>query len=258
MLAATGAIGALPARAGNQADPGYGPGLPSSKRLKMAFVLYPDMTLLDLIGPQQTLNFLPNVESHLVYVDKRTIVTDSGVHIVPTTTYSACPDDLDVLLVPGAGKGTIGALQDPALMAFVAERGKTARYVTSVCTGSLILGAAGLLNGYRASSHWLVRDLLPVFGATAVNQRVVHDRNRVTGGGVTAGIDFGLALAAILRGEQTAKMAQLALEYDPAPPFDAGSPEKAGEELVNLVRKKAVFAQELHDIYGNGKLPTSR
>jgi cyclohexyl-isocyanide hydratase len=142
--------------------------------------------------------------------------------------------------VPGAGPGTIDAMRDHQLLGFLADRGKRAKYVTSVCTGSLILGAAGLLKGYRATSHWVVRDtVLPLVGATPVNERYVKDRNRITGGGVTSGIDFGLRLVAEFRGEDQARIIQLMGEYDPEPPFQSGSPNTALPQTVAQVRQFA-------------------
>jgi transcriptional regulator GlxA family with amidase domain len=142
-----------------------------------------------------------------------------------------CPADLDAIFVPG-GPGQVAPMRDNLVLEFLADRGSRARYVTSICTGALVLGAAGLLQGYRAGTHWAALRLLPVFGATPVDDRVVIDRNRVTGGGVTAGLDFGLTLVSILRDENTAKVQQLAMQYDPQPPFDVGHPRKAGPELT--------------------------
>jgi len=149
------------------------------------------------------------------------------IPVKPTTTFANCPGKLDVLFVPGGVPGTLSMMEDPEVLAFLAAKGKTARFVTRVCTGSLVLGAAGLLKGYKATSHWATHDVLADLGAIPTKGRVVVDRNRITGGGVTAGIDFGLQIAALLRSDDYAKAIQLYLEYDPAPPFDAGSPEKA-------------------------------
>ncbi len=151
----------------------------------------------------------------------------------PTATFADCPRDLDVLFVPG-GMGTNAAMKDAEIVDFLAGIGTSARYVTSVCSGSLLLGMAGLLDGYRAATHWACFDALEAVGATATRQRVVVDRNRVTGGGVTAGIDFGLTLLAELRGEQVAKVTQLMMEYDPEPPFRTGTPDAAGPELTGI------------------------
>jgi cyclohexyl-isocyanide hydratase len=139
-----------------------------------------------------------------------------------------CPADLDVLFIPGGLEGSVAMMDEKELLDVLADRGSQARFVTSVCTGALVLGAAGLLRGYQATSHWYVRDLLGLLGATVATERVVVDRNRITGGGVTAGLDFGLELARRMRGEDTAQLIQLVLEYDPKLPLNAGSPEKAG------------------------------
>ena len=197
--------------------------------LQIGMLLYPGLTLLDLIGPQTV--FSMHANTHLVWKNLDTVVSDSGIGIQPSATFEDCPKDLDVLFVPG-GFGTAAAMADPEILAFLADRAPRAKYVTSVCSGSLILGAAGLLKGYRATSHWALRDALSMFGAQPVEERVVTDRNRITGGGVTAGIDFGLVMLAKMRGDDTARLTQLTMEYDPAPPFSAGSPAGAGPELV--------------------------
>ncbi|ATB34861.1 hypothetical protein CYFUS_000268 [Cystobacter fuscus] len=201
--------------------------------LQIGMLLYPDFTLLDLTGPQAVLGFI-NGKTHLVWKTLDTVTSDSGVGIQPTATFKDCPDDLDILFVPG-GFGTAQAMEDPEILRFLADRAARARYVTSVCSGSLILGAAGLLRGYKATTHWAVHELLPMFGAEAVQARVVVDRNRISGGGVTAGIDFGLVLLARLRGEEAARRTQLMLEYDPQPPFDAGTPKTAEPHIVKQV-----------------------
>ncbi len=199
--------------------------------LQVGMLLYPGLTLLDLIGPHTVWSW--HAKIHLVWKTRDLIVSDSGIGIQPTTTFADCPHDLDVLFVPG-GFGTAAVMQDREVLGFLAARAAHATYVTSVCTGSLILGAAGLLRGYKATSHWASRDILPMFGAEPVEARVVVDRNRITGGGVTAGIDFGLVLLAKLRGDDIAKVTQLAMEYDPEPPFQAGSPKGAGLAVVKL------------------------
>ena len=159
-----------------------------------------------------------------------------GLSILPTTTLTEAPP-FDVLVVPG-GSGIVPLLRDPEVLDFVRRQAAQARYVTAVCTGSLLLGAAGLLEGYRATTHWAFHELLGRCGAIPVRERVVIDRNRITAGGVTAGIDFGLRLAAEIYGEQLARGIQLGLEYDPEPPFDSGSPERAQPELVRVVRER--------------------
>jgi cyclohexyl-isocyanide hydratase len=166
-----------------------------------------------------------------VWKTKDLVISDTGIGIQPTDTFETCPRDLDVLFVPG-GFGQQRIMNDSEVLAFLADRAPRSRYVTSVCSGSLLLGAAGLLKGYKATSHWAAREGLRMFGAEPVEGRVVVDRNRVTGGGVTAGIDFGLVLLAKLRGDDAARLTQLAMEYDPEPPFDAGSPEAAGPAII--------------------------
>lgn len=201
----------------------------NGRRIEVAMLLYPQLTLLDLLGPQTVLSEHANI--HLVWKTRDTIQTDTGIEIRPNATLAECPKDLDVLFVPG-GYGMISVMKDPEVLAFLADRGARAKYVTSVCTGSVILGAAGLLRGYKATSHWAAAKMLPLFGAEPAEGRVVTDRNRITGGGVTAGIDFGLVLLARLRGDDVAKLTQLAMEYDPQPPFDAGSPKNAGDAIT--------------------------
>ncbi len=202
---------------------------------KVAMLVYPKMVLLDLIGPQTVLNIL-GCEIHLVWKDRTPCITDTRIAIPPTTTFDECPKDLDILFAPGGTFGTIDCMKDDQVLDFMADRGERAKYVTSVCTGSLILAAAGLLNGYKATTLWALTDILPLLGATYVDERVVVDRNRYTGGGVTAGIDFALTIGAELRGEDEAKRAQLIIEYSPQPPFSAGTPQEAGEELTSAVK----------------------
>jgi cyclohexyl-isocyanide hydratase len=212
--------------------------VPTGPAQQIAMLVYPAFTTLDLVGPHQVLAALGNVQVHLVWKTKAIVVSDSGLPIQPTATLKECPANVDILFVPGGLEGTTAIMNDPEVLAFLHDRGQRAKYVTSVCTGSLVLGAAGLLRGYRAASHWAVRALLPLLGAEPVAERVVEDRNRITGSGVTAGIDFGLRLAARLRDEQYAKMLQLIFEYDPQPPFQAGNPESAGMELTSHVRER--------------------
>jgi cyclohexyl-isocyanide hydratase len=197
--------------------------------LEIGMLLYPGLTLLDLIGPQTVFSWFAN--THLVWKTKDLVYSDTGIGMQPSCTFESCPHDLDILFVPG-GFGQNQLMSDAETLAFLADRGSTAKYVTSVCSGSLLLGAAGLLKGYKATSHWAARDGLSAFGAIPTDARVVVDRNRITGGGVTAGIDFGLVILAKLRGEDAAKLTQLAMEYDPEPPFQAGSPKTAGPAIV--------------------------
>jgi cyclohexyl-isocyanide hydratase len=207
--------------------------LPSNERpLELGIVLYPGMTLLDFAGPQCALGLHGN--THLLWKTLEPVKTDQGISVLPTSTFANSRKDYDVLLV-GGGMRAADAIKDDEILNFLAEAAKTVRYVTSVCTGSLLLGAAGLLNGYKAATHWSYYEALAATGAEPVHARVVADRNRFTGAGVTAGIDFGLTLLAELRGEAAAKATQLAMEYDPQPPFQTGSPESAGPELVKIV-----------------------
>jgi cyclohexyl-isocyanide hydratase len=199
-------------------------------------LLYPGLTQLDLTGPFEVLHRVPGVEVHLVWKSLELVVADSNLRIGPTATLGACPD-LDVLFVPGGG-GQVALMRDEEVLAFLRDKGQKARFVTAVCTGSLLLGLAGLLEGYAAATHWAYMGLLPILGARPVRKRVVVDRNRVTGGGVTAGIDFGLTLAAQLSSEAAAKGIQLALEYDPEPPFRCGHPDVADPEVVAAVRSR--------------------
>ena len=202
--------------------------------MHIGILIFPAVTQLDATGPAQVLARTPGATLHMIWKTRDPVKTDAGFSIVPTTTFADCPQ-LDVICIPG-GAGQIDLMNDAETLAFVAAQGAKARYVTSVCTGSLVLGAAGLLNGYKSACHWASRDLLSAFGAIPVAERVVRDRNRFSGGGVTAGIDFGLTLLAELAGDEVAQSVQLGLEYDPQPPFQSGSPEKAGAERTARVR----------------------
>ncbi|WP_421992089.1 DJ-1/PfpI family protein [Qipengyuania sp.] len=209
--------------------------------IDVAFVLFPKVTQLDLTGPVQVLSRLGNVRIHLVSSSMDPVMTDAGFSINPTCTYSECPQP-NVVCVPG-GAGADDAMLDAVLIDWLRRSAPAADWITSVCTGSLVLGAAGLLKGKRATSHWLSRDLLTQFDAIPVAQRVVFDGRVVTGGGVTAGIDFALTLTAKIRGEEHAKLVQLALEYDPQPPFCSGSPTGADVETVRRIRELTQKAQ---------------
>lgn len=212
--------------------------------LHIGFLVFPKVTQLDLTGPAQVLSRVPGATVHLAWKALEPLVTDVGFSLHPTTTFADSPR-LDVLCVPG-GAGVVEQLNDAETMAFLRDQGASARYVTSVCNGSLLLGAAGLLQGYRSACHWMWRHYLTQFGAEPVVARVVRDRNRLSGGGVTSGIDFAFTLATELAGEEAARMIQLGLEYDPQPPLDSGSPEKAGAERV--ARARAVPAAWLRDV----------
>lgn len=202
-------------------------------RLTIGMMLFPDLTQLDLTGPYEVFTRLPNTTVHLIAADRNPVRSERGLAILPDMTLSKAPQ-LDVLVVPG-GIGVNTMMEHEPLLHFLRERAAHAKYLTAICTGSLVLGAAGLLRGYRATTHWLSLDLLPLFGAQPVEERVVIDRNRITGGGITAGIDFALVVAAELCGEGIAQDIQLMLEYDPEPPFQSGSPKTAHRDVVQRV-----------------------
>jgi len=218
--------------------------VPAGSRLQIGMLLYPGLSALDLVGPHPFFAELPNSQVHLLWKDLNPVASSLGYSIVPTTFIRNCPRDLDVLFVPGGTTGTIAMMNDGEILSFLADRGSRARYVTSVCTGSLVLGMAGLLDGYNATCHWRFRDLLPLFGAKPIEDRVVMDRNRITGGGVTAGIDFGLALASLLRGPEAAERLQLYNEYDPHPPFRAGTPASAPAAARSAVCERLTTVYE--------------
>lgn len=209
----------------------------------IGLVFYPSMTSLDIVGPQQVFSALPGVQIHRIWKTLDPIQTDDGMMVLPDTTFENCPH-LDVVCI-GGGIGQAAVVDDPEVLEFLRHQGSTAKFITSVCGGSEFLAKAGLLQGYRAATHWAARQQLAALDVEVGTERVVVDRNRITGGGVTAGIDFGLTIASILCGEETAKLIQLLLEYNPAPPFDVGSPEKAGAELVN---KAMFFMQGASDL----------
>lgn len=205
--------------------------------ISIAFLLFPNVTQLDLTGPAQVLSRLGNARIDLVAKTMEPVPTDAGFALLPTATFDSAAQPT-ILCVPG-GFGVNDAIEDAVTLDWVRRAAGGADWVTSVCTGSIILAAAGLLTGYRATTHWAQHDHLAAFGAIPVKARYVFDRNRVTGGGVTAGIDFALALTARLRGEDHARMVQLSLEYDPAPPFDSGSPDRAGDTAVAAYRRRS-------------------
>jgi cyclohexyl-isocyanide hydratase len=208
---------------------------------RIGLLIFPDITQLDMAGPYEVFIKFPDAVVHLIWKDLAPITAGGGLQILPNTTFADCPQ-LDLICVPG-GAGMNPLLNDLEVLGFIQRQAKTARYVTSVCTGSLVLGAAGLLKGKRAASHWMSRDMLTAFGATPVADRAVIDGNIITGGGITAGIDFAFVVAAEAFGEDVAKSIQLAIEYDPQPPFDAGSPERAGPDLVAKTRAKSAKRQ---------------
>ncbi len=210
-------------------------------------VIFPALTQLDLTGPYEVFGRLPATKVLLFAETLDPVKSDKGLRILPDSTFEEAPQ-VDVLFVPG-GNGVFAAMQSKTLIAFLQKQAGGAKYVTSVCTGALVLAAAGLLDGYKATTHWLSLNLLRLFDVEVLEERVVIDRNRVTGGGVTAGIDFGLQLAAVLYGEEQAKEIQLMLEYNPAPPFNAGSPKTAGDVIVKrIVDDRAEIQKEREDL----------
>ncbi|MBS0386395.1 MAG: DJ-1/PfpI family protein [Proteobacteria bacterium] len=214
-----------------------------SEPFRIVFILYPRLTQLDFTGPYEVLARMPDAEVVLASKDGGSIVSETGL-ILGGLRCLADIERADLIMVPG-GPGQTEAMLDPDFMAEVKRLGQGARYVTSVCTGSLILAAAGLLAGKRAGSHWAYRDLLAALGAIPDPARVVRDGDTFTGGGVTAGIDIALTIVADIAGEETAKMIQLMIEYAPAPPFNSGRPETASPETVNAVKTRfAAFAEQ--------------
>jgi cyclohexyl-isocyanide hydratase len=217
--------------------------------MTIGMLLFDNLTQLDLTGPYEVFWRMPDTKVLLVAENLDPVRADGGMRILPDTTFENCPD-LDILFVPG-GYGVSAAMSNKIVIDFLKKQGAQARYVTSVCTGALVLGAAGLLTGYKATTHWLSLDLLKFFDAQVIeNQRIVIDRNRATGGGVTAGIDFGLALTAEIFDENIAKEIQLMIEYNPQPPFNCGSPLTADRAVLDkiLIEKKDVQAKRKEHI----------
>jgi cyclohexyl-isocyanide hydratase len=210
--------------------------------MRVVMLTFPKLTQLDLTGPYEVLARFPEVKVELVWKTLDPIEDAFGLRLAPTTTFAECAQ-ADVLFVPG-GPGQLMLMQDEETLHFLRHQAAAARWITSVCTGSLVLAAAGLLTGYRATCHWMSLEQLALFDCTPIAERVVRDRNRLTGAGVTSGIDFALTLGAEIFGENQAKRIQLAMEYNPAAPFSAGSPATAGIDLVNQVRAPwAAFQQ---------------
>jgi cyclohexyl-isocyanide hydratase len=212
-----------------------------SSPFRVGFLLFPDITQLDLTGPYEVLRQMPGAEVHLVWKTRDPVRAVGGLSILPTSTFADSPQ-FDMICVPG-GSGVNPLLTDRETLEFLQRQAKGARYVTSVCTGALVLGAAGLLTGKRAATHWMSRELLHHFAAIPSDERVVVDGNVITGGGVTAGIDFALKVVAAVAGENVARSIQLSIEYDPDPPFDSGSPRVAHPDLVAKAKKDAEARQ---------------
>jgi len=237
----------------------------SVKPLEIGFLLFPQITQLDLTGPFEVFARLPDARVHVAWRTQEPVTSDVGLTILPTCDFQTCPP-LDIICIPG-GPGINQLLNDEAVVSFVAAQGQRARFVTSVCTGALLLGAAGLIDGYNATTHWASMQFLEPFGAEATDTRICIDRNRITGGGVTAGIDFGLTVAAELADVQTAERIQLYMEYNPRPPFEAGSPRTVSTEVLDqfkdlagpmIMARAAAVEQAARRLYGTGTSPQAR
>jgi cyclohexyl-isocyanide hydratase len=203
----------------------------------VGFVLFPDLTQLDLTGPLQVLARLPQSRIIVAAKSESPIPSDCGLSLVPTHSFANSPP-FDLICVPGGVKGVIGAIGDRETIDFVRRQAAGAQYITSVCTGAFVLGVAGLLRGRRATTHWAYTELLPLVGAKYEKARIVRDGNLITAGGVTAGVDFGLSVVAEIAGETTARSIQLGIEYDPAPPFDSGHPDRAPDAIKSALLER--------------------
>jgi transcriptional regulator GlxA family with amidase domain len=214
-------------------------------REKLAFLIYPGMTSMDMIGPHFMLTSLIGATTQLVAKTKEPVKDATGLVFLPDADFASAVSDVDVFCVPGGTTGTLDAMKDEATLAFVKNVGGKAKFVTSVCTGSLILGAAGLLDGYEATSHWVAKSLLPIFGAKPAAGRFVRDRNRITAEGVTAGLDMGLSMLAEFRDREFAESVQLVAQYAPRPVFNAGDPSTAPKAVKeNMEHMFVKFIQE--------------
>ncbi len=217
--------------------------------MKIACLLYPNFTSADLINPITVWQFVPGVQFEFIAAEKGPVATDTGLSFNATHSFADASPTPDVVFVPGGAKPTFDALGDPALLDTIARLSQNAGWVTSVCTGSLLLGAAGLLNGYRAACHWYPREWLRKFGATPSDARVVVDRNRATGGGVTSGMDFALHMVGMWGGEASGRLIELMIEYAPEPPFGTGRPELADAATLSTARQfmAAEFSETVVD-----------
>jgi cyclohexyl-isocyanide hydratase len=205
--------------------------------LMVGMVLFPGLTQLDLTGPYEVFSRMPGARVKLLAASMSPVKSEWGLTITPDTTFAEV-DTVDILCVPG-GWGVNEQMENAALLTFLRDQGSQAGYVTSVCSGALLLGAAGLIRGYRATTHWMSLDMLAMFGAEPVSERVVIDRNRITGGGVTAGIDFGLVVAGELLGAKASQEIQLAIEYQPSPPHHSGLPGSAPADVREAVLRSS-------------------
>jgi len=220
----------------------------SSSSVKVAYVLYPDFTALDLIGPYEVISVWPDVELHWVATTPGPIRTDHGLAMLPTAMPADLPDP-DLLVIPGSSK-PLGPLKDELLLSWVRSVAPTAQWLTSVCTGSGVYAAAGVLKGRRATTHWGFRENLKAMGVDVVADRVVFDGRFVTGAGVSAGIDMALALTARVHGDELAKAIQLGIEYDPQPLFDVGAPQRADASTLRLAARMLLGESPLRTLAG--------
>jgi cyclohexyl-isocyanide hydratase len=204
--------------------------------LAIGILVFPRVQQLDLTGPYEVFASAPDTKVHLVWKELNPLTSATGLSLTPTMTFANCPQ-LDVICVPGGG-GVNALLRDEETLGFIRKQAANARFITSVCTGSMVIGAAGLLKGKRATTHWNAMDFLPFFGAEPVEERVVRDGNIITAGGVTSGIDFGLTVLAQLIGRTEAEIVQLSLEYAPAPPFRSGTPQEASPSVLAAARQR--------------------
>jgi cyclohexyl-isocyanide hydratase len=213
-------------------------------QFEIGFLIFPRLTQLDFTGPLQVLARLPDARTHIIAKSSEPVPSDCGLSLVPTTNFADCPQ-LDLLCVPG-GFGVTDVIADTQALDFVRRQAAGAKYITSVCTGAFVLGAAGLLAGKRATTHWAYTDLLSLAGATHEKARVVRDGNVITAGGVTSGIDFGLVLVAEIAGSDIAQSIQLGIEYDPHPPFDAGHPDRASSAVKASLADRYVNSRQAY------------
>ncbi|CAL1520455.1 DJ-1/PfpI family protein [Chitinophaga sp. MM2321] len=231
------------------------------QQLKIGMLLFPDVTILDFTGPYELFIRAACFEVIIIGESIAPLKAEGGLMLQPNLALADCPQ-LDIIFVPG-GRGINALLTNDTVLSFLRRQAVQAKYITSVCTGSLVLAAAGLLHGYKATTHWRSLELLQMFGVDTAEARVVRDRNRITGGGVTAGIDFGLVLTALIGGEEMAKIIQLQLEYNPAPPFRAGSPHTAGIPVLQSAREMTRHMLEtrkkiIRDILQDQVLPSGK
>ena len=212
-----------------------------SEPLQIGLLVFPKVTQLDLTGRRQVFSSLPGAKIHLIWKRIEPVTSDSVLVLTPTTTFADCLQ-LDVICVPG-GLGTDDMINDEEMLAFLRKQAEGAKYVTSVCTGSLVLGAAGLLKGYRAATHWTAMDFLSAFGAIPTKTRVCVDRNRITVAGVTTMINLKIKKEKQMVDRRTAEAIQLRLEYNPSPPFNAGSPDTAPADILAMMKERIAPAQ---------------